>query len=45
MDFIEVLIDGGFKYKVIDGAGHGINHEKPEIVNKEIINFITTIIK
>ena len=39
-DFTDLLEDGGFKYKVINGAGHGINHEQPEIVNKEIIEFL-----
>jgi pimeloyl-ACP methyl ester carboxylesterase len=39
-DFTDILDDGGFKYKVINGAGHGINHEQPEIINNEIINFL-----
>ena len=39
-EFIDILIDGGFKYKIIEDAGHGINHEQPQIINNEIINFI-----
>lgn len=39
-EYIDILVDGGFKYKVIKDAGHGVNHEQPEIVNNEIINFI-----
>jgi pimeloyl-ACP methyl ester carboxylesterase len=39
-DFIAILEDGGFKYNVIRGAGHGINHEQPVFVNQEVINFL-----
>lgn len=39
-DFMEILKDGKFHYKVITNAGHGINHEQPDIVHKEIIEFI-----
>ncbi len=39
-DFIEILNYGGFHYKVIADAGHGINHEQPELINNEIIEFI-----
>lgn len=27
-------------YKVIPGAGHGINHEQPERVNAEVVSFL-----
>lgn len=40
-DFINILEDGGFHYKVISGAGHGVNHEQPDIVNIAMINFLT----
>ncbi len=39
-DFIKLLTDGGFRYQVIPGAGHGINHEQPEAVNREIVSFL-----
>lgn len=39
-DFIRTLEDGGYRYKIIEGAGHAINHEKPDIVNKEIVDFL-----
>lgn len=34
------LKDGDFRYKVIGDAGHGVNHEQPEIINREIISFL-----
>lgn len=37
--FIETLVGGKFNYKVILNAGHGVNHEQPAVVNREIINF------
>lgn len=40
-EFTGTLEDGGFYYKVISGAGHGVNHEQPEHVNREIIQFLT----
>lgn len=39
-DFIEILNEGTFRYKVIAEAGHGINHEQPETINNEIIRFL-----
>lgn len=39
-DAIDVLNEGEYKYKIIPNAGHAINHEQPEIINNEIINFI-----
>ncbi|MNW23182.1 hypothetical protein D3C71_2251370 [compost metagenome] len=39
-DFLEILKDGDFRYKVIEDAGHGVNHEQPEIINREIISFL-----
>jgi hypothetical protein len=39
-EFTGTLEDGGFYYKVISGAGHGVNHEQPEHVNREIIQFL-----
>lgn len=38
--YIDILNEGGFKYKIIKNAGHGVNHEQPEIVNDEIISFL-----
>lgn len=39
-DFIRVLEDGGFRYKIIPNAGHAINHEQPEVIHHEIIRFL-----
>lgn len=39
-DLMSVLIEDKFLYKVIANAGHGINHEQPDIVNKEITRFL-----
>lgn len=30
----------GFNYKIIKNAGHGVNHQRPELVHKEIIEFL-----
>ncbi|OMF23509.1 alpha/beta hydrolase [Paenibacillus sp. FSL H8-0548] len=38
--FIEILDKGGFSYKVVPNAGHGINLEQPEIINNELIRFL-----
>ncbi|MBP1991079.1 alpha/beta fold hydrolase [Paenibacillus eucommiae] len=27
-------------YKIIENAGHGINHEQPEVINEEIVRFL-----
>ncbi|WP_339157947.1 alpha/beta hydrolase [Paenibacillus sp. FSL W8-0186] len=39
-DFLRILDEGKFMYKVIPGAGHGINHEQPERVNAEVVSFL-----
>ncbi|PWW02441.1 pimeloyl-ACP methyl ester carboxylesterase [Paenibacillus cellulosilyticus] len=39
-DFIMILDNGGFQYKVIPNAGHGINHEQPDVINNEIVQFL-----
>lgn len=39
-DFINILDNDGFRYKVIPNAGHGINHEQPDIINNEVIRFL-----
>jgi hypothetical protein len=39
--FIDILEDGSFSYKIITDAGHGINHDQPEIINREIIHFLS----
>ncbi|OMF92111.1 alpha/beta hydrolase [Paenibacillus sp. FSL R7-0337] len=31
---------GGFRYTVIPDAGHGVNHEQPERVNRELVAFL-----
>ncbi|MDQ0194611.1 alpha/beta fold hydrolase [Paenibacillus wynnii] len=37
---ITKLEDNNIRYKIIKDAGHAINHEQAEVVNKEIINFL-----
>ncbi|WNS46572.1 alpha/beta hydrolase [Paenibacillus sp. MMS20-IR301] len=39
-EFTAILEDGGFHYTVIPDAGHGINHEQPERINRELIGFL-----
>jgi Predicted hydrolases or acyltransferases (alpha/beta hydrolase superfamily) len=39
-DLMRILDDGGFRYKIIPDAGHGINHERPGIINEEIVQFL-----
>ncbi|MCM3781517.1 alpha/beta hydrolase [Neobacillus mesonae] len=34
------LIENGIQYKIIENAGHAINHEQPDVINNEIANFI-----
>jgi pimeloyl-ACP methyl ester carboxylesterase len=37
---ISLLDTGGYKYKVIPHAGHGLNCEQADITNREIIGFL-----
>lgn len=37
---IKALEDNNLNFKIIKNAGHGINHEQPELVHEEIINFL-----
>ncbi|WP_110930776.1 alpha/beta fold hydrolase [Paenibacillus bouchesdurhonensis] len=39
-DFLRLLEEGKFQYKIIPDAGHGINHEQPKRVNAEIVGFL-----
>jgi pimeloyl-ACP methyl ester carboxylesterase len=39
-DFIGILKNGDFRYQVIEGAGHGINMEQAERVNRELTGFL-----
>lgn len=39
-DAIKLLTEGAYKYKIIQNAGHALNHEQPEITNREIIEFL-----
>jgi len=34
------LRDKGMRYSIVKHAGHGINHEQPELVNEEIVRFL-----
>lgn len=38
--YINVLEDGEFRFKVIEGAGHGVNHDQPAVVHQEMIGFL-----
>lgn len=39
-ELMKIMNDEQFKYKIIEGVGHGLNHEKPEAANQEIIRFL-----
>ncbi|AIQ51676.1 alpha/beta fold hydrolase [Paenibacillus sp. FSL R7-0331] len=39
-DFTSVLDRGHFRYSIIQGSGHGVNHEQPERVHREMIDFL-----
>jgi pimeloyl-ACP methyl ester carboxylesterase len=39
--FVKLLKEGGYRYEVVEGVGHGINHEKPELINGKIIDFLS----
>lgn len=39
-ELMKIMKDGQFKYKIIEGVGHGLNHERPDIANAEIIHFL-----
>lgn len=39
-EYINILDDGGFNYKIISNSGHAINHEQPAIVHNEIVHFL-----
>lgn len=38
--FVKLLETGGYRYEVVDGVGHGINHERPELINDKITAFL-----
>jgi pimeloyl-ACP methyl ester carboxylesterase len=38
---IDALKENNLKFKIINDAGHGINHEQPTEINKEIAAFIS----
>ena len=40
VELMKIMDDGQFEYKIIEGVGHGLNHEKPEAANQEIIRFL-----
>ncbi len=33
--------ENGFRYKIIQNAGHGINHQQPELINKLIVDYLS----
>jgi pimeloyl-ACP methyl ester carboxylesterase len=37
---LQVLNEDHYRYKIIENAGHALNHEQFEIANKEVISFI-----
>lgn len=38
--FINLLKSDQFIYKVVKNAGHGVNHEQPKAVNREIVEYL-----
>lgn len=38
--FLSLLVRDGYRYTVIPGAGHAINHEQPELVHREMFRFL-----
>ncbi|WP_238656002.1 alpha/beta fold hydrolase [Paenibacillus piscarius] len=39
-ELTRTLDAGGFRYTVIPDAGHGVNHEQPERVNRELVGVL-----
>ncbi|AEG61505.1 alpha/beta fold hydrolase [Desulforamulus ruminis] len=39
---IKILKDYNLNYKIVKDTGHTINHERPELINREIIDFLAT---
>ncbi len=39
-DFLSLLKQDGYRYAIIPGAGHAINHEQPELVHREMFRFL-----
>jgi pimeloyl-ACP methyl ester carboxylesterase len=39
--FVRLLKEGGYRYEVVEGVGHGINHEKPDLINEKVIAFLS----
>jgi len=39
-EFLQVLDAGGFRYKIILNAGHGVNHEQPAAVHNELVPYL-----
>lgn len=39
-DIIEIINRDGFTLKIIENAGHGLNMEQFQLVNREILNFV-----
>lgn len=37
---IKILNDNNLRYKIIKNVGHAFNYEQPELINREIINFL-----
>lgn len=37
---IKILNDNKLNYKIFTNTGHVINHEQPELINREIIDFL-----
>jgi pimeloyl-ACP methyl ester carboxylesterase len=39
-ELMKIMDEDQFSYKILEGVGHGLNHEKPELANQEIIRFL-----
>jgi len=38
--FVDLLEAGGYAYRVVSRAGHGLNHEQAQIVNEAVLGFL-----
>ncbi|GKU76067.1 alpha/beta fold hydrolase [Paenibacillus sp. L3-i20] len=44
-DFMAVMDDGQYNYKIIPKTGHGINFEQPEVIHEELFRFFSEVEK
>jgi hypothetical protein len=39
-ELMKMMDEAQYSYRILEGVGHGLNHEKPEAANQEIIRFL-----